>query len=547
MSEVFINGNQIDVEGEIRHTFQLNDIGNINERQTSYTNKFKAPKTPKNVEYYNRLGLVGVVYNTNPNNTEFPFGRPNVTIKEGGIDIVSAGYAVSGETDDYYNTTIYGSERAFWEQIKILTIQDCFPSTVITLNAANFANYINNDDIFIFCCAHYSSDTHCNAERTYYTGYQAVPPYTGLPDPYIELWATGVTPQFFVKDLFQYVFDYLGYEVIHDLLDTDDFSELLMAAGTGMTSINANLGYGDSFDLWYVAPTMPVNTFLSEIMYRYNLAIKVDELNKKVYFKNMDDILTSDQVIDWSDKFSKRIKEVNKLGGYAQKNNLRYAKDDKYNYLSQNDELIGIFYIPNQTIQPETTVVSSKFTKPRLATYTAPPATQYPPAVPDGYALGGFEYYLTTPSIAVRFYDLTEYTKIENGSKNVAKAFEYQMFYRKKYNLSLDYRIMDNSGAIANTITNPHFYTLSIAETSFQVFLQKYYFTFRVLLTQMVVYTVEMRLTPTDIYFFDFFKKVYIEQLGAEFYVNKIKDFRAGEITEVEIVKIPVITTIKHS
>ena len=56
----------------------------------------------------------------------------------------------------------------------------------------------------------------------------------------------------------------------------------------------------------------------------------------------------------------------------------------------------------------------------------------------------------------------------------------------------------------------------------------------------MRVYTCEMNLTALDIHQFNFFKRIYIMQLGGIFLPNKIT-FKAHGLAVVELIKIEPI------
>ena len=46
-------------ERSIARTLQINDLTNLANRQASYSNKIKIPKTPNNIATFKMLGLTG--------------------------------------------------------------------------------------------------------------------------------------------------------------------------------------------------------------------------------------------------------------------------------------------------------------------------------------------------------------------------------------------------------------------------------------------------------------------------------------------------------
>jgi hypothetical protein len=530
MTEVYINNERLDLKlGNVSQTFQINDIGNLDTRQTSYTNKFKVPKTPRNVKIFDALSLVGKVYEADINSGKFPYGTPMARIIEDGIEILSNGYAiVSDSTEDEYAITVYGSEKTFFEKLKEYTIQDIFPDTIINYTASNFSNYVSRNDVFVFSLVNFNEEV--RGMGSLIAGGNNAPP------AYIELWTERITPQFFAKDIFQFIFDFLGYNVVHDLGSNSDFKNLLQAASKGVSSFEIN--YGDDFNLKEVAPTMELNTFVSEIMYRFGLLVKVDERNKTVYFKNINDLLLGTNRTNWSDKFHAFKKEIYKLSNYAQTNIFKYSKDedqypdlrDDWQSFAFEDELQGEFEIQNANLGKETTHINSKFVKPKYANWRETNTHSYGrffyPTAGGGYTA----YYLL---------DLNEYQTNEQGNiTEFTESFDYQLFYRKKITRSLRYKMRLPNGDF-ETISKGSFYICTYIETNFQYYINQYYSSFVDLLNHIQVITAVFNINPVDIYNLDFFKKVYVKQLGGEFYLNKVKNFKQGKLTEVELVKIP--------
>jgi hypothetical protein len=54
----------------------------------------------------------------------------------------------------------------------------------------------------------------------------------------------------------------------------------------------------------------------------------------------------------------------------------------------------------------------------------------------------------------------------------------------------------------------------------------------------MAIEDEEILLTPQDVQDFDPFIPVYLEKYGSYFYVNKIKNFVAGKLTKVELIRL---------
>lgn len=384
MTEVYINNERVDlVDGNVSQTFQLNDISNISTRQTSYTNKFKAKKTPRNIKNFKNLGMVGKTPQNQPKT--FPYKTPDARIVEDGVALVYKGYAVLAQTNEKdYDLVIYGGEKNFFDRIKELTIKDVYPDTFLTYTAEGISNAIDRNDNYVFTVLQYNNYT-----RTFPNKDNAYPPTTMYD-------TTRMTPQFFIKDLFRFIFEFMGYTVDYPMVDDFIFNSLLTNASQSV--VNFGVTYGQNFNLKNVAPTFKVTELIKEIMIDYCLMVAVDELNKVVKFTKFDDVLSSEPE-DWSSKFHQFKKETYKIDNYARFNKfvtkgndseedydleslrisqMAYVAEDGLSYqeMSPNvtipiyklptDEFTGTFGIDNYTINDEKVFYTSIFKKPKL-------------------------------------------------------------------------------------------------------------------------------------------------------------------------------------
>ncbi len=574
MTEVFINDIRLDLSSnEIAQTFQLGDIGDISTRQTSYTNKFKAPMTPNNIVACNFLGIVGREHIFEA--SQFPYGTPTAKIVESGIELVSSGLALATESNDNFEITIYGSEKSFYEKIKDLTLQDCYPDTFFTYTAENVAAAFDRNDNFIFTLLYYNNFTRTHHSFGSYNNGVSFAPYA-------KLWTERMTPQFFWHSLFKNVFDYLGYTVVNPIALDARFINLLTNASSSI--MNFSVLYGGEINLKNVAPTMNCADFIKEVMMRFGLLIRVSELHKKVEFIRIDDLITVAPVEDWSGKFSSLKKEVYKLGNYGRKNLMTHPGDSGDDIQNENvidlyrdwanNELIGSFNIKNAQLEnDETTTFTSKFSKPELVRYTkfelvnttgtdTPGIWEYFGSVYVGTEVG------TGGSISnYREYHLIDMLEFEYEGdypyedyitvKNITKEFKPQVFFKYKANYGFELRMRLADGSFQNfgkasiniaqyqeeyeqyVNNNGPTQVVKNPLVSFQIFLDENYpYTIKTL-NKMKVVNCVMNLSVVDIYTLDFFKRKYIRQLGANFYLNKVSNYKPGKPTECELVKIP--------
>jgi len=527
MTEVFINDNRLDlVDKSVAQTFQINDIGNLDTRQTSYTNRFKVPKTPNNIRLFNGLSFIGKYHEVDLDSEQFPYGTPQARIVENGIELLSNGYAVASDSgSNYYSINIYGNEKTFFEKLKEYTLQDVFPETIITYSTAGIASNVLNDNLFIFTLLHYNEETKGMGSLE---ANQTNPGF-----PYLELYTERITPQFYAKDLFNNIFNFLGYSVVNPLTTNENFNNLLVSASKTVSSFD--IDYGSEFDIKNVAPIMRLNKFLSEIMYRFGLLIKINERTKTVHFKNIDDLILNGGLVNWSNKFHGFKKEIYKLSNYAILNNFKYSNDvvQWSDFLGLANELQGSFNILNKNLGIEKTIINSDFSKPKYAKWKESNDYSWGRFFVHSSSGGEYNYWML---------DMDEYKTDEDGSiESYTESFVPQLFYRTKLNFDFKYKFRLPDGNY-ETFTKNYAYLATYPEINFQDYIDNYYQEFIKLLNHTQVINAIINLNTIDIYNLDFFKKIYIKQLGGEFYLNKVKNYKAGKLTEVELVRIPTST-----
>ncbi len=470
MIEVYINNERLELEEQnITQTFQVNDIGDPKSRQTGYTNKFKVIKTPKNVKIFENLGLVGKQYNTNSNSKKFPYGTTNAKIFQDGIEILKNGYATVFDVKKHYNIAIYGNEKSFFDKLKQYTLVDAmaheYPNGLdIAFNGLSYADYVNKDDVFCIPVINHND----------YTSYFN----NGDGTHSIRYGSGNINPLFYVKDLFEYMFNLVGYSVEHNLNVDSYFNSLFISA----TKLAPDIAYDESYNIVPYTPEILLSDFLTEIMIMFGLIITVDENAKKVSLLNIDDLLNN-VADDWSEKYSETKSQSWRLKSV--KNSIfKYDEDDE-------DILTGVLDIGKENSSTRTSI----FKKPIKV-------------VPRD---GGDK--------------ITDFYTYFNGKP------------------MLLYKTVINSPArfyIQAGFTKDKFYMATFQETNYQNAIDNYYSKWKKLLEKIHVVNAFLNLNIIDIYNLDFKKPKYIKQLGAKFYLNKVKNYKQGKLTEVELIKIPI-------
>ncbi|MBC5836780.1 hypothetical protein [Flavobacterium muglaense] len=241
-----------------------------------------------------------------------------------------------------------------------------------------------------------------------------------------------------------------------------------------------------------------VKDFLNEIIYRYGLTIYKDKYTNHYTFKTFDEIINydSNNLIDLSNSFVKKINEKYKYGSYAQNNIIKY----KYNVdgSSYEDKTITI---NNVNLEETKIVLTSKM---------------YAKEEFQSKELGYYsnQYLLWTKDLSD---GVTTYRSLTNH-------FHFISLSR------LDLNTFIGSELTGDKILINPFYL------SKDVYLQPYV-KFEGILNDFKLITAEMYFDISQINNFDFSKLYYFKQLGGYYIVNKIQDYQLGKTCKVELIK----------
>lgn len=535
MTEVFINNKRLDLDEQtVSQTFQLSDVADLSTKQTSFTNRLKAPKTPNNIEIFDEISLYRKYELTGGDAVRFPYGTPaKAKIVEDGIEITTGGFVQLFKVSKYFEFAIYGTERTFFDLAKKTTLQDCFDKTLTSfLLPFTLENYIDSTDNFIFAaCRQNNCDLLSTNNRVMITPY--------------------VTPLFYVKDLFERVFIHLGYSLNYPIVNgasletLDTWKTFVVTAGTPMAKLGKE--YGDQFFWYELAPKMTVDVFLREIMIRYNLTLRTDELNKTIEFISMDELIRNGEVEDWSDKFDSVESDEYNFKNYGQETRLKYG-DDEF------DELTGSFDLINKNLKEQSDIFVSKYKKP----FYIEPSSQYlfadlvggdlvvypmidiqdcelNPIETSPGVVGDYEIESVVDEVDFHFFNVKKVDVINfrhsfttadvSSFYNVDRNYVYVLQYEDRFKT-----FIGGSGTPVLTQNDT---------TSFQIFIDEYWKYTTQLLNRMHKAYAKMIFNTIDIHQLDFFKLKYIKQLGGLFYLNKVSSYKKGKLTDVELIKIP--------
>jgi len=513
--QIFLNGQELDLDPDARVaiTLQVNDLADISKPNTSYTNRFNISKmSANNIKAFEYLGVPG-------SRTRIPYQMTNINVYEDSLPLIVNGYcAIEQVVPDSYSINIYGSEKTFFELLKSVTLKDIYPVTEIVWNGSTLLNYLNTTENFCFPVAQYNAQT---TESGYLTA-----------QAYIRTYTTSTSPHFFVKYLFEKVFEHLGYTLEYPMTDETDFKNLVISSKKGVSHFGTQ--NGALFNIQQCMHDVACDVFVKEIMQRYGLVVKCDEFNKKITFIRMEDLLLNSPINDWSDKFDSLVNQKYTIGSYSQKNLYKYTDDiADANFPTFTPDfyaniLDGTFEIDNELLPAEGTIFESSFSK---ALYWGDVTLS------NGYATQGRLFY-TNYFFGHFLFDVAE-NKLDNDNQLEIKEVPFQLMYLKTWPDEVDFTFLEPLGQQYTARVPIRLCTND--NISFQHYIDTHYGQLVNLFDNMEVVKVKMKLSVVDIYQFDFFKRIYLEQFGSYFFVNKITNWEKNKLTEVELIKIPPV------
>ena len=116
---LYINGNEIilPIGQAIAKTFQVNNIGNLADRQSNFTRTINLPKHPNNVKALDYLGVIG-------NDSNIPYQINRIDYFVGNECLIYKGWGNISESNDNYNLNIYDGIVDFYKAIENKFITD---------------------------------------------------------------------------------------------------------------------------------------------------------------------------------------------------------------------------------------------------------------------------------------------------------------------------------------------------------------------------------------------------------------------------------------
>lgn len=269
--------------------------------------------------------------------------------------------------------------------------------------------------------------------------------------------------------------------------------------------IDLDIVTGNQIDFEEAFISFSIKDFINMILFRFSLTPFIDNVTKTILFLTHEQWLQTDQIDDWSDKFSEQLSEKYILANYARENWMRYKyNDSEANY---ND---GKIFVDNINLKDKTTLVASKV---------------YSPEKNKVDILG----------VAYNVYPLWNKEIQEDSSikyKELENRFYLMRSIVKQSSITLGSDVFQTTQA-ATVHCVESFELLSFADV-----ISRYYTPIYSILRNAKIVVANIFLTPYDIMTNDFKKLAYIKQLGGYFIKNKIINFVQGKLTRCELIRV---------
>lgn len=213
--ELYIGDDKLELGEDtiIALTRQVNNLGELKDRQTDFTNTFSIPKSKNNQEKLESSDNINSTSNK-------PYQKSSSKIIRGGIEIVQNGITIIESVKDNYEINILSGNANFFEELgdkKLLALFDVtMRETLHTISVWNRTNIIAN-----------IGDT---------SGMLWPILDRGVFDNTRWLDTRSLWPVIYVHTFISYIFEDAGFSKAGDYLDSDDYKKLILP----YVSIKAN-------------------------------------------------------------------------------------------------------------------------------------------------------------------------------------------------------------------------------------------------------------------------------------------------------------------
>lgn len=135
MKQLYLNEVLVDIGDDtvIEMVFQINDLGELKNRQSNYSKVFSIPMTARNREIFDSAEVMATI-------TQKPYIKVPARIYDNGVETLK-GYAVLEQSNDVYQITFSSGNKSFYDTITGKSIRD--------LDLSSFNHVWNLDTVLV--------------------------------------------------------------------------------------------------------------------------------------------------------------------------------------------------------------------------------------------------------------------------------------------------------------------------------------------------------------------------------------------------------------
>ncbi len=483
--ELYINGLLVDIDETdtpITLTFAVNDLANLEDRQSTFSSTINLPKTARN------NAILGYA-NTDSFTQDDPYKLLPAKLVQNGIEIVPNGlFTLLRVTNNFEGQVISGIGGLG------TAIAD---KKLVDLDMSNLDHVYTGANIL--------------ASQSNIAGYiYPVIDYGLLSVSTATVNTFDLFPAVFTKTLIDKIITQAGYTYSGSVFNDPVFQNEIIPFTNDKFTKNVNnidvpYAHGDTINMALTMPDIKQKDLLKDWMQRYCLTPVVDNYSNTIAFRSFADLYKNKSyAIDWTDKFinSDRQDEF-AIGSYAQVNFANYKQDDRVTALYGN----GSFSVANANLEGQTTIFSSVF----AATLTVT-------------KVGGL--------------DMAGLNKFDPTDSNINNKTEPRVLISQNVANTTGINFFTGGSVTPNIINVAYFKKAGYPGMGYDDLLTRNYQPLFKMLTKARKITRYAMLNEVDLQQLDHFIPIYDERESQYYYLNKVVDYMQGQPTKVELIRI---------
>jgi hypothetical protein len=221
---LYIAGQIMDlVPDVITRTIQVNELGELKDRQANYSNTIKLPKTPNNIKVLDMLGISG-------NTSRKPYEKVPCKYVVDGIELVPFGSAVINELSDGIDVVIYDGN---------ISISDALNGK--TLNQLDWSEWNHQLSLESYTASFSNTEGYIYANGRFFISEDV---FIGNLVDAIDV----KTPSLYIHTIFDMIITQAGFTWSGDIQQDDDFLNRLTTVENGYDRTIIDLGTGGGQD-----------------------------------------------------------------------------------------------------------------------------------------------------------------------------------------------------------------------------------------------------------------------------------------------------------